>query len=184
MKLNDLLEKRRSYRALDKVEINEQMINELALAASKAPSCYNKQPWRYVFVKDTEMLNKLYSVYSKGNEWAQKGSLIVVVYANKKNDCIVDGREYYLFDTGMSVMNLMLKAVEMDLVVHPIAGFDEKLLKPMLNIKEENTVITLVVIGKKADKIPDDFSKDMIYLEENPSPRKELDDFISIDKVR
>ncbi|MCK9330779.1 MAG: nitroreductase family protein [Candidatus Cloacimonetes bacterium] len=181
--LNDLFEKRRSYRAIEKIDITDDMIKELVVAASKAPSCYNNQPWRFVFVRDEEQLKKLHPALSKGNEWAYNGSLFIAVYADRKSDCLVAGREYFLFDTGMSVMNILLKAVEMDLVVHPIAGYDESKFKEILNIEDKYTLITVIVAGKKANQIPDSFTKEMIDMEKYPSPRKELNEIYSIDKV-
>jgi len=181
--LIDLLNKRQSYRAIDKIEITDNIINELAIAASKAPSCYNKQPWNFVFVRNEDQLIKLRLGLSKGNEWAYNAPLFIAVYADKNADCIVANREYYLFDTGMSVMNLMLRAVEMDLVVHPIAGYDEHIFKNILGIKDKYNLITVVVVGKKADKIPEFFNDEMIAMENYPSPRKEFKEIMSIDKV-
>ena len=44
-------------------------------------------------------------------------------------------------------MNLMLQATELGLIAHPIAGFKSKPIKEILNIPEDFTLITLIILG-------------------------------------
>ncbi|MCK4836670.1 MAG: nitroreductase family protein, partial [Candidatus Aminicenantes bacterium] len=59
-------------------------------------------------------------------------------------------REYFLFDTGMAAGFLILRATELGLVAHPIAGFDENEVKRILQIPEHMIVITLIIVGVKS----------------------------------
>ncbi|MCX5791180.1 MAG: nitroreductase family protein, partial [Elusimicrobia bacterium] len=70
-------------------------------------------------------------------------------FAKKENDCVLKEREYYLFDLGMAVSAIQLRATELGLVAHPIAGFDSEKARLVLGIPEGNLVITLIVLGKK-----------------------------------
>ena len=119
--LKELLEKRRAYRSLKPLEVTDELIEDLALCAGLAPSCYNKQPWRYIFVYEEEQLKKLQDALAGGNAWAKKASLLVGVFSRKDFDCIVKDREYYLFDTGTATGFLLLRATELGLVAHPMA---------------------------------------------------------------
>ncbi len=49
MELREAIQKRRAYRALKPVEIKEDMVKKLVEMAALAPSCFNNQPWRFVF---------------------------------------------------------------------------------------------------------------------------------------
>jgi nitroreductase len=60
---------------------------------------------------------------------------------------VVKEREYYLFDTGMATAFLILRATEMGLVAHPIAGYDEGKAKEILGIPVDMGLITLVIVG-------------------------------------
>jgi nitroreductase len=151
MDVKEAIEKRRAYRALKAVEIDDSTVSELAGAASLAASCFNKQPWRFVFVRSPEMLDKLHSALNKGNEWAENASMIVAVFCRKEDDCVIKEREYYLFDTGMAVSAMILRATELDLVAHPIAGFDSDSTKEVLDIPEDSILITLLIMGKRSD---------------------------------
>jgi nitroreductase len=148
MSLMEIIEKRRAYRSLGPAEINETLVRDLATAASLSASCFNKQPWRYVFAYDRDVLSKLREAMNKGNEWTQAASMIVAVCSRKDLDCVVKEREYYLFDTGMATAFLILRATELGLVAHPIAGYDEGKAKDILGIPAGLTLITLVNVGK------------------------------------
>ncbi len=147
MKLMEIIEKRHAYRSLGPSKIDEGLVHDLATAASLSASCFNKQPWRYVFVFDKDVLKRLQTAMSKGNEWTQSAPLIVAVCSRRDFDCVVKEREYYLFDTGMATAFLILRATEMGLVAHPIAGYDEIKAKEILGIPADMTLITLVNIG-------------------------------------
>ncbi|HUU06204.1 MAG TPA: nitroreductase family protein [Patescibacteria group bacterium] len=148
MELMKVFETRRSYRSLGPVEINDRLVRDLATAASLSASCFNKQPWRYVFAFDKEVLDRLQGAMNKGNEWTRAASLIVAVATRPDLDCVVKEREYYLFDTGMATAFLILRASELGLVAHPIAGFDEDKAKEILGIPVDMRLITLVNVGK------------------------------------
>lgn len=148
MSVKETIEQRRAYRVIKDFEVTEELIDELIYSASLAPSCYNNQPWRYVFVYEDNKLEELHEALSDGNEWAKKGAIIVAVFSNREEDCNIGKREYHLFDTGISVGFMVLRAHEMGLVAHPIAGYDEGKAKQILGIPDDDRLITLIVIGK------------------------------------
>jgi len=153
MDVKQAIEKRRAYRSLEHIEITEDLIKDLAQSAQLFCSCFNNQPWRYVFVYDPEMLKKMHVALSQGNEWAQSASMIIAVFSKPELDCIIKDRKYYLFDTGMATAALILRATELGLVAHPIAGYSPKKVKEILNIPIEREVITLIIIGKHSEEI-------------------------------
>lgn len=55
MDVRQAIEKRRAYRSLLPVDITPELLEKMATAASLAPSCFNKQPWRFVAVHDKDM---------------------------------------------------------------------------------------------------------------------------------
>lgn len=61
MNVKEAIEKRRAYRSLEPVTINEELIRDLAECASLTPSCFNYQPWRFVFVYEKSLLEELRS---------------------------------------------------------------------------------------------------------------------------
>ncbi len=184
MELTDAIKKRRAYRSIEPIDITPESIHDLAEHAGLAPSCYNKQPWRFVFVYGREMLEHIFTALSQGNDWAKKAAMIVAVSSRKDLDCLVKNREYYLFDTGMATAFLMLRATELNLVCHPIAGYDEEKVKTILAVPDDFTVITLLIVGKKSDTISPLLSEKMAESETKRPPRLQFSDYCFVDKYR
>ncbi len=184
MEFSEIVSRRRAYRALEPVKINEEIVRELAETAGMSPSCFNNQPWRYVFVFGEKALEKVKEALARGNAWAQKASMIIGVYSRKDLDCDIKGREYFLFDTGMATAFLQLKATEMGLVAHPIAGFKEELAKEAMGIDPEMRLITLVIVGKHASNPGEHLEGNNLERELSRPPRKKWNEFAFIDRVR
>ena len=183
MIFENLVNKRRAYRSLESVEITKGLIEETAQIAQLAPSCFNNQPWRFIFVYEKELLTKLQSEsLTRGNAWAKAASMIIAVFSRDDMDCVIGERKYFLFDTGMATAFMILYLTEQGLVAHPIAGFDPKKVKMLLNIPDEMQLITLIIVGKKADTIPDFFKDHQKKSELERPPRKSLSEFIYMNK--
>jgi len=150
MDITTVIRTRRAYRSLEPVPITQTLINDLVESIQLTPSCFNKQPWRFIFVYDLLILEKMHTVLSPGNEWAKEASLIVAVFSKKDYDCLIGKREYYLFDVGMATGFLILRATALGLVAHPIAGYSPRKVREILHIPDEMNVITLLIIGKKS----------------------------------
>jgi len=153
MDVIEAINTRRAYRSLAPVTIIEDLVRDLARCAQLAPSCNNNQPARFVFVWEPAMLEKMKAVFNKGNAWCHADSMVVAVCAEKDADCLIHDREYYLFDTGLQTAFLILRATELGLVAHPIAGYSPKAVREVLGIPNTMQVITLVNIGRHADTI-------------------------------
>lgn len=167
--------KRRALRSLEPAEITDELIDDLAGCAQLAPSCFNNQPWRYVFVYEHNQLQKVKDALSRGNEWAAAASMIIAVVSKKDLDCVIHDREYVWFDTGMATANIILRSTELGLVAHPIAGFSHRRVKEALDIPAEFTVLTLIIIGKHAAEISDILSEQQVQAEKSRPPRLSLD---------
>ncbi|UCH57767.1 MAG: nitroreductase family protein [Candidatus Bathyarchaeota archaeon] len=182
MEVREAIEVRRAYRSLNPVPITDELIRDLAASASLSPSCFNYQPWRFVFIRDPTVLEELWPALSKTNKWIQRASMIVAVFSRKEDDCRVRGRDYHQFDAGMAVGFLMLRATELGLVAHPIAGYREKRVRETLGIPEEYQIITLVIVGKRSDVLHEILSESQKESEKVRPPRLAFEEFAYIDR--
>jgi nitroreductase len=182
--VKEVIEKRRAYRAIEKVEITEELIHDLASHAQLSASCFNYQPWNYVFVYEEEMLNNAFEALKESNGWAKQAAMIIAVFSKKELDCIIGtSREYYLFDTGMATAYMILRGTELGLVMHPIAGYSHSKIKTILGIPEEMTVITLIIVGKKIADLSQLSEKQVMSEQTRPS-RKSFEEFIHLNKYK
>lgn len=180
MDVTRAIHERRAYRSLEPVKITKALIKDLAKNAQLAPSCFNNQPIRLVFVRSLKLLNKMKAALSKGNEWAYSASMIIAVFSRKEDDCIIKEREYYWFDCGLAAAFLILRATELGFVAHPIAGFSPKKTKEILDIPEEYEVITLIIVGKHSEKMNALLSEKQVQWEKTRPARKPLEEVAKI----
>ena len=182
MSIKEILSQRRSYRSLDPIQITKEIIIDLAKMAQLAPSCKNSQPWRFIFVYDKNQLKSLFTSLLPGNQWIRRASMIIAVFSQMEYDCISNERLYYLFDTGLATAFLILRATELGLVAHPIAGFDEQIVKKVLEIPHKMRVISLLIIGKKSNNLYTELTDLMKMTEKNRPGRFALNKFAYINK--
>ena len=176
MNVRETILKRRAYRSLEPILISQDIINSLKEVVQIAPSCMNKQPWKFIFIQKKSIMQQIFKTLTSGNKWVENASLIIGVVSKPEDDCIIGERLYYLFDTGMACAFLILRATELGLIAHPIAGFDEQKAKEILKIPNEMRLITLINIGKKSENINPILSEPMKLGEKNRPPRKSLED--------
>jgi nitroreductase len=184
MDIIQAIRERRAYRSLEPVKITKELAKDLARSAQLAPSCFNNQPWRFIFVYEPETLKNMHAALSPGNEWAQSASMIIAVFSKKEDDCIIRDREYHQFDTGMGVGFLILRATELELVAHPIAGFSPKKTREILGIPEEYQVITLIIVGKHSKQINPVLSEKQVEAERTRPERMPLEKFVYFNRFQ
>jgi nitroreductase len=184
MDVREAIDKRRAYRSLDPVPITEELIKDLTRSAQLAPTCNNNQPWRAVFVYSPDMLEKMKSTLTHGNEWAFAAAMMIAVFSRKDFDCVIKEREYFRFGVGMQTAFLILRATELGLVAHPIAGFREAQVKEVLGIPEDMTVITLVMIGKHSATISPVLSEKQVEQEKTRPERLPMEKVIYMNNYK
>ena len=182
MQVREAIERRRAYRSLNPVPISDELISDLAESASLAPSCFNHQPWRFVFVRDPEVLGKMHGALTKDNQWITDASMIIAVFSRKEDDCVIRDREYHLFDVGMATAFIMLRATELGLVAHPVAGFSPRKVRAILGIPKDMQVITLVNVGKHADTLHDTLTEQQKAVEKERPERLPFKKFAYVDR--
>jgi nitroreductase len=182
MDVKEAIQKRRAYRSLDPVDITEDLIKDLAGCAQLSASCNNNQPWRFVFVFEHDMLKKMHEVFPKGNAWAMSASMYIAVLSKKDYDCIIDDRVYHQFDTGMATAFLILRAIELGLVSHPIAGYSPQKTREILGIPDNIEVITLVIVGKHSKTINPILSEKQIASEKQRPERFPFEKFVYLNR--
>ena len=139
---------RRAHRMLIPQPIGNEHMRALAEAAMLSASCFNNQPWNFVFCSSKESLDGIKNALPKGNAWATRASAIIIVASKAEDDCrLSDRREYHLFDCGLAVGQLLLRATDLGFVAHPIAGYDPGKVRLAAGIPDEYIVVALIVCG-------------------------------------
>ena len=122
--------------------VEAERIEAVLEAARLAPSARNTQPWRFVVVQGKEAIDSLVDAAFPGaSAIIGQAPVIVVACARPEDGVTKDGKEYYLYDVGSAVQNLLLAATDMGLVTHLIASLDEAEVKRVLRIPDDVRVV-------------------------------------------
>ncbi len=176
--LKDISE-RRSLRGIAETRIPDEVLKRILTAATFAPSCFNKQPWRFLVLKEADALERGRSHLKDGNYWARKAPVLIAVITNTDLDCKVQNREYADFDTGQAVMSLGIQAWHEGLVAHPMAGFDDEGIAKEFGVGDGYRVITVVAVAyRDSDEGLNDKHRE---LEHSPRSRKPLEEVVFFD---
>jgi peroxiredoxin/nitroreductase len=148
LQIDEDLYYRRSFRSFSQEKVPKLELEQLIKTAHLAPSCFNNQPWRYHIIEDEKKLKEFHDAIPDGNYWIKHAPAVIVVYGKVDDDCdLSDNRQYLLFDIGLSVGLILKQATKMGILTHPIAGFSPSKVKKILNIDEENIIVTVIPAG-------------------------------------
>ncbi len=175
MELQQAIVERRSIRRFTDYYVTDDEITMILEAARMAPSWANTQPWEFIVVRDKTVIEKITDTYSPNNP-ARKCSMsctaLIVVCAKKNLSGCKEGKQvtclpnWYMFDVGMAVQNLCLKAHELGLGTVVVGFLDHEKCNEILGVPSDTTVVVTIPVGK-----PEVSGK------QGP-PRKELAEFV------
>ena len=176
-KLDRMFIDRWSPRTFSSEPIKEGDIHTMFEAARWSPSCFNEQPWRFVYAHRQDDLEMFRSVLAEGNQvWANSAPLLVLVFSKRHFTHNGKPNRWANFDTGAAWMALALQAYQLGLYTHGMGGFDAEkaFLATGINPAEYNALCA-IAIGKLGD--PNDLPEGLRE-REAPSDRKTMGDIV------
>lgn len=148
MELQEAINNRHSIRSFRPDPVPEEMLSALADAAQYAPTASNLQAWRFLFVNDPVLREKV-DMFSPG--LSGKPPVILVICSDMEKARQKGGKnsEVYgcLMDASLAAENMMLKAVELGLGTCAIKSFNETAVRKILEIPEQYRIEMLMSIG-------------------------------------
>lgn len=163
---------RRSVRSFDKKPIPEEVLNRVLDAARVAPSGGNRQPWKFILVKDDILKQKMVSVCNN-QKFIADAPLIVVACGQKLsiNRGGYMGEMSILLDVSIAFTHLILAARAEGLGTCWIGAFNNKEIKKLLKVPDEYEVVAATPLG---------YPSEDVFTE--PKNRKNLDEIVSLNK--
>lgn len=131
------------------------MIENCLEAARLAPSACNKQPWRFIVVKDKEKRKRIQAeglLPGIPMPWLADAPVIIALCAEQttvthKLAPLLSGVKYHLIDIGIAGEHFVLAAAAQNLGTCWIGWFREKPVKKILNIPKNIQVLSLISLG-------------------------------------
>lgn len=177
----DVIINRWSSRAMSGQEISDLELMSLFEAAKWAPSPFNNQPWRFIYVKrDSSKWQDALSLLYQGNRlWSKDAAVLVLALSYKYSGPDKKLSRTHSFDTGGACQNLAIQGCYMDLVVHPVEGFDYEKAREFFKIDPDYDIEVMYVIGKPGN--PESLPENLRKLEQK-SDRKNIVQFVFKDE--
>ena len=141
-----------SPRAFTADPLSDGDIASLFEAARWSPSCYNEQPWHFVYARTSEDRERFAAPLSEKNRlWAKYAPLLVYLLARRSFQANGRPNRHAFFDAGAAWLSLALQARSLGLYAHAMAGFDEKHAHEILGAPGDHEVLVAVAVGRKGD---------------------------------
>ncbi|MDD5037796.1 MAG: nitroreductase family protein [Dehalococcoidales bacterium] len=187
MEVIEAMKTRRSIRRYKATPVDDKTVELVLEAARWAPSWANRQCWRFIVVRDTniktQLVNSLVKVES-GDTLVDNPSLkavasapvVIVACAELRKAGFELGKPatdkgdyWYMYDIALAMQNLALAAHSLGLGTVTIGAMDAKKTGNILGVPEGFCVVSMTPLG-----YPDQ--------EPKPRPRKELSEIVFHDK--
>lgn len=151
MEVMDAIKQRRSVRAYSDQKVPEAALEKVLEAARLAPSASNKQPWKFVVVRDKEKRQKLMKAAKNQSFVGQAPVIIAAVALNPEYimSCEVPS---YPVDLAIAVDHMTLAAVDEGLGTCWIGAFNQQEVKDILQIPNYYQVVALLPLGYPDDQ--------------------------------
>jgi len=167
MEVLEAIKKRRSIRRFRLETIPDETLRLILEAGRLAPSAGNRQPWRFILVKDAERRRAL--AEATDNYLFVADASVVVVALGDPNA----SPRWFRQDPMIAMEHIVLAATSLGYGTCWIGGFNEEEVKRVLRVPERLAVIAMLPIGIPDESPPPRPRKaleEIVYLEEHGKP--------------
>jgi len=147
MSLIDAILSRRSIRRYENKDIPEEVLRQILEAGRQAPSAANRQPIRFVIVKDQDILKNLCD--NLITRFVKAAPLAVVGCADIKS--LLTGK-WAIVDATIAMQNMVIAAWTLGVGSCWIGACNEEKVKELLKIPDKWKVVALITFGYPAEQ--------------------------------
>ena len=144
------IKNRRSIRRFTPEDIDDQVIDQIIEMGTWAPSGLNNQPWKFVVVKDRELLNKL-SQLTHYSYIIKNAPVCIVVFLDNNSSY---HREKDIQAIGACLQNMLLTIHHLGLGGVWLGEIlkNRKEVEKLLEVPEGVELMAVVALGHPAEK--------------------------------
>ena len=168
MEFQDTIQKRRSIREFRDEPVSNEKLRRVLEAARLAPSAGNRQPWKFVVVKD---VNKRKALAQAANNqfFVGQAPIIIVAVALMPERIMTCGVPSYAVDLAIAIEHIVLAAVDEGLGTCWIGAFSQEDTRRIVGVPDKYKVVTVIPMGYPA-------------AETAPRPRKPIEEVMCYEK--
>jgi nitroreductase len=155
-----LMKDRRSIRKFKPDPVEDEKIEQILEAGRWTQSASNRQPWRFIVIKNKDTISDLQKAAKFGG-FVSQAPLVIAIIADKKRS-----PNWYLHDTSMVAHQICLMAWSLDLGTCWIGSMDRDKAAIVLELDKNEHVTTILPIG-------------YFYKKPSPTTRKDLKNMVT-----
>jgi len=144
-----LIKGRRSIRAFQNKQVPEEEIQMILEAGQWAPSASNRQPWKFIVIKNREVLKEL--ARATGYGWFIGEASFAIAIVGKP----WISSNWYIIDTSLVSMNMMLMAWSLGIGTCWIGSMNKTKAKKILELSDNDYILTVLPFGYIEGRIPE-----------------------------
>jgi nitroreductase len=143
----DLVKLRKSVRAyVPGQEIDSKTLNKILDAARFAPSAKNIQDWKFIVVRDKNLLSELVPG-CKDQKFISQAAAIIVGCSDKTDYVMTCGQPAYTVNLAVALEHMALMAAELGIGSCWLGAFYEDKVKEILDIPSTVRVVNMLTLG-------------------------------------
>lgn len=131
-------------------DVEQAALDRIVEAARRAPSAKNRQPWRLVVARNSDVRKALYDS-AFGEERVGQAPVIMALCTTNMDYRMPNGEQAYPIDIGIASAFLMLQARAEGLGARAITTYDEPRVREILTVPHLMRVVLLVLVGHTAE---------------------------------
>lgn len=165
----EILRKRRSIRRYKEKDIDSEIVDLLKEAALRSPSSRDIKPWRFVFITDRAILEKLSRAKEHGSDFLRYARLGVVVCADEREsdvwieDCSIASIILQLTGQSLGLGSCWIQIRNRDYSDGwSSEDYVKEVLKEVMSLSKDIKVESIISFGYADEEKP-------------PVPREQLD---------
>jgi nitroreductase len=192
MNVMEAIEKRRTIRRFLQKPIPFEDLKLLVNAGRLAPSGGNLQPWEFLVIDDTALLEPVFSTLAWAAYLGPEGTpkegerpvAYIVILNNKKLKSITSSADF-----GAAIENILLAAVEKGIGTCWIGSVKREKLAQILNIPDTYSIEYVIALGYPAETaIAEDEQGSLRYWRDEKGihhvPKRKLEDVLHHNKLK
>lgn len=149
MNVMDAIRGRYSVRSYKDQPVEEDKLLAVLEAARLAPSGSNRQPWRFVVVRDVQRRQEMMAA-CKGQKFIGQAPVVIAAVGlmpDRVMSCDVPGDPV---DVAIAIDHMTLAAFELGLGTCWVGAFDQDAVRNVLEIPADHKVIEVLALGYPA----------------------------------
>jgi nitroreductase len=149
--VQDAIRSRYSVRAYQDRPVEQDKLLAVLEAARLAPSGGNRQPWKFVVVRDAQTRGAMMAACS-GQAFIGQAPVVIAAVGTMSDrvmKCQVPGDPV---DVAIAIDHMTLAAVELGLGTCWVGAFDQDAVRRVLGVPDSAKVIEVLALGYPADK--------------------------------